>query len=438
MVKSLLARPDITLTIDRNGLIRTAVASATLQDENLDTWRGRPWTETIEAPADIVAGPSADAEKWPLSFQVQQRLPSGRQLPIEFTAVSLGGGRFTAIGKNLQAMSDLQGRLLAEQTAREQDHWKIREIETRYRLLFDSSTEAVLLVRLGSLKIAEANFAANRMLGLEPGVEMLPRLQPRDRKPLEAMLEQVRDQGRAPGMLVHFGSESASWTLRASLMTTELGSYYFFQIAPVGAAVMRELQDSTWNAGAIIDRLPDGFVVVDRHGQIERANHAFLDLIQVGDEAVVARQNLKRWLSEPGADSHILLDLIRKHGSVRGLSTTISGELGASAKVEISAVGNRDDSSDRFGVILRYVTAREAPFQSNDNKLDVAKFVETLNDDAPLDRLVQFATALIERRAIKVALSNSDGNRTMAAKRLGLSRQSLHAKLNKYGKDDTL
>ena len=75
--------------------------------------------------------------------QVTQRFPSGLELPIEYTTVRLGGqAGLIAIGKNLQAVAELQSRLIAAQHAREQDYWKLREIETRSRLLFDASNEA--------------------------------------------------------------------------------------------------------------------------------------------------------------------------------------------------------------------------------------------------------------------------------------------------------
>ena len=66
---------------------------------------------------------------------------------MEYTAVRLGGDAgLLAIGKSLQAVAELQSRLVAAQQAMERDYWKLREIETRYRVLFDASNEAVLLV----------------------------------------------------------------------------------------------------------------------------------------------------------------------------------------------------------------------------------------------------------------------------------------------------
>ncbi|MFC7689779.1 PAS domain-containing protein [Paeniroseomonas aquatica] len=103
----------------------------------------------------------------------------------------------------------MQARLIAAQQAREQDYWKLREIETRSRLLFDASSEAVLLVRADTLKIVEANPAAIRALGMAPGWEFLREVAPRDQEALQNMLQRARKHGRVPGILIHVGADQA-------------------------------------------------------------------------------------------------------------------------------------------------------------------------------------------------------------------------------------
>jgi len=426
-----ITRPDITLTIDPNGVIQSVSPSETLAEESLEQWRGRPWGETVDPTVGAMVaklmkdgGGSGDLS----CFKVLQTLPSGREVPIEYTTISLGKrAGFVAIGRNLQVISDLQARLNLAQQARERDYWKIREIETRYRLLFEASNEIVVLVRVANLRIVEANLAATRALGLLPGAEFFPDLLARDRKSFDAMLDAVRAHGRAPGIVLHLGPGADPWSLRASLMNTDGGSFYLFQIASVGAAGTPVLQDP-YPAESIIQRLPDGFAVVDGGGLIRRANHTFLDLVQMGEEAAVLGQPMKRWLSRPGADLAALLALVQSQGSVRMLTTTLYGELGANTDVEVSAVGNRDIRPDYIGLILRDVTARARADAAQGGDLTPSLGEETFS----LERLVKIATEAIERRTIKAALERSEGSRTIAARKLGLSRQSLHTKLNKY------
>jgi DNA-binding NtrC family response regulator len=53
----------------------------------------------------------------------------------------------------------------------------------------------------------------------------------------------------------------------------------------------------------------------------------------------------------------------------------------------------------------------------------------------PLEAVVRASVETIEIRYIEEALAKHVGNRTLAAKYLGLSRQTLHVKLNKYKLD---
>ena len=52
--------------------------------------------------------------------------------------------------------------------------------------------------------------------------------------------------------------------------------------------------------------------------------------------------------------------------------------------------------------------------------------------------IVEASVEAIERRAIEEALGEAQGNRTLAARYLGLSRQTLHVKLKKYKLDRRL
>src|SRR5579863_2751213 len=182
-------RPDITLTLDRDGVIRDVAPSAALESEALDRWRGRPWGETL--PPDLLERfEKAVSTKMKggelLRFRTLQQLPSGRELPVEYTTVSLGrNAGFIVIGRNLENVSDLQTRLVDAQKAREQDFWRLREIEQRYRAVLDATDEAMALVRASNRRVVETNVRATRALGLLPGAELFPDLSARDRKAFE-------------------------------------------------------------------------------------------------------------------------------------------------------------------------------------------------------------------------------------------------------------
>jgi transcriptional regulator PpsR len=369
--------------------------------------------------------------------QVTQRFPSGLELPIEYTTIRLGNkAGLIAVGKNLQAVAELQSRLLATQHAREQDYWKLRDIETRSRLLFDATNEAVLLLRADTLRVAEANPAAIRALGVAPGWEFLREVAPADHDSFKAMLVRVRQQGRAPGILIRLGALDEPWIVRASMMSADPGPMLLLQLAHAGTEPAARRQDGL-PLDDLIERLPDGFVTLDRRGVIRRSNRAFLDMAEVGGEGAVLGKPLDRWLSRPGATLAVLLANLHRHGAVRRFATAIHGELGTELEVEVSAAGNSDSEPKHFGVLLRDVTRRAAaPDAIDPDRLSAAlKSLASQIGRTPLLDLVRATAATVERHCILAALELSDGNRTAAAETLGLSRQSLYAKLNRYGFD---
>ncbi len=429
-------RPDITLTLDRDGVIRDVAPSATLESEDIEDWCGRPWGETMppELVGRVAQAMSATRESGEsLRFRVRQMLPSGRELPVEYTTVSLGkNGGFVAIGRNLQAVSDLQTRLVDALKAREQDFWRLREIERRYRAVLDAADDPVALVRASNRRVVEANVQAVRELGLLPGAEFFPDLSPRDRKAFDAALALAGSQGRAPNIVLHL-PDASQWSLRASLVVSDSDAFYLLQMSALGAAPDSDPEPVSLEQ--ILHRLPDAFLVVDRDGHVVKANPTFLDLAQVGDESAALGQNLRRWLPHSGEDFAVIVDLVRRHGSVRTLRCRLAGDLGAVTPVEISAVGDVTPHPRTFGLLMRDVSPREGRPQ-HDSDFGLGDFASglTLPKDS-LEDIVEASVETIERRSIVEALAKRSGNRTLAARYLGLSRQTLHVKLKKYKLD---
>ncbi len=441
-----VAQPDVTLLLDLDGVIREASFSSAMPEGGADSWLGRPWGDTVaDVGGDKVRRMIDDAVKSGVSAfrQITQRFPSGAEIPMEYTTLLLGGkAGLMAIGKNLQAVAELQSHLIAAQQTMERDYWKLREVETRYRLLFETSNEAVVLVRESNLRIIEANPAALEALGLGrrssedvAGREILPELPPQERDALHAMLLRVREQGKAPGIVVHLGPDRNAWIVRASLIASEPGPIFLLQLSPAGQPSLNPRQIDAVPLEDMLDRLPDGFLVVDRKGVIQRANRAFLDLVEVGAKGSVIGEQLARWVWRPGADVQVLLANVFRHRVVRMFCTTIHGELGNEAQVEIAAAGSSDVEPLHVGLIIRDIGRRlQSPIDDKRLLATIGSFTEQIGKTS-LRKLVDETTGVVERHHIKAALELSNGNRTAAAEILGLSRQSLYAKLNRYGID---
>ena len=427
----------MTLTLDIDGVIRSASLANTVASEVVDKWVGQAWVNTVaEFGGEAVRGMVADARALGVSDfrHITQRFPSGLELKVEYHTVRLGGqAGLVAVGRSLQAVADVQARMMVSQQAREQDAWKLRELETRNRLLFDSSDDPILLVRLADYSVIEANPAAVRTGVLDSGGHFPGAIARQDLEAFTTMMAQVRDQGRAQGIVVHIGAAAAPFLLRASRASAELDTVLLLRMSPA--------QAPAWRGAALLDELvehmPDGFALVDAAGLLRRANRAFLDLVQIAAPAAALGEPIARWMATPGADAETLLELTARQGVVRNFTTALHGELGAVATVEVSAVLHRE--TRQFGLLLHDITRRRdgakpraaAPEAVTPSLAPLAQLSDQIGR-TPLMQLVRETSDLIEQHCIVAALARVDGNRTAAAGLLGLSRQSLYGKLAKH------
>ncbi len=432
------AQPDVTLVLDDAGVIRKATLSNSVSEEGVGAWLGRPWMETAGLGGGEVQQIVDDARESGISAfrQVLQRFPSGLELPMEYTTIRMGGtdAGLLAMGKNLKAVAELQARLITAQQATKQECWKLRDVETRYRLLFDASTEAVLMISAEDFRVVAANLAAVRSLHLAPGWDFLEGLATAEREAFLAMLRQVREHGRAPGTMLRLGPQREACTVRATPMASEPGLRHLLHITPIGVPAVAVLPRAVLSVDMLVDRLPDAFVALNGTGMVLRANRAFLDLIQVAAEGAAVGENLGRWLLEPSCDAAALLALLQHNRSVRLLPMVITGDLGTATQVEVSAAGSTDAHSAYYGVMLRDVSRRAAN-PPGDHLSAVLDSVIQQVGRTPLLQVVRETSDAVERHFIQEALRQVDGNRTAAAEILGLSRQSLHTKLNRYAAD---
>ncbi len=433
-------QPDVTLLLDLEGVIREATLSRALSDEAVQGWLGKRWNDTIaDTAGDRVERIVEDARNSGVSAfrQLTQRFPSGLELPMEYTTVLLGGrAGLLAIGKSLQPVAELQARLISAQQKMERDYWKLRDVETKYRLLFESSHEPVVLLNANTLRIVEANPAAVKAIGLEStsvvGRALLSEIAATDRDAFQAMLLRVREHGKAPGIMIRFGHDQKPWQVRGSLMSPEPGPV-MLQLSPGWTGHAPAVQVEPISIEELIERIPDAFVVLDKDGVIRRSNRAFLDLVEVGAKGSIVGERLTRWLWRAGADLTVLLANVARHGSIRLFTTTIQGELGTSTEVEISAAGNSDVDPPYLGVLIRDI-GRRIGGSSEDSGLrsELGAISERIGK-TPLRKLVKDTVGVVERHYVSSALQLANDNRTVAAELLGLSRQSLYAKLNRYG-----
>jgi transcriptional regulator PpsR len=446
-----VALPDLMLVLDTEGIIRDATLSDVFAAEDVAAWIGSPWADTVsEADSEYLRCMIDDAAHTGVSAfrNVRQRFPSGLELPIEYTTIRLGGPPgILAIGRNLRAVVELQSRLVEAQQALERDYWKLREVETRYRWLFNSSRDAVLLLKASTLAVIELNPAAAQALGGsvsqvkgQADARFPDALMPKEREVFEGMIQRIRERGKAPGVQLRLGKGQTPWLVRASLVTAGQEEVLLVQLAPPAAVQAGADTTDPVHIEALIEGGPDGFVVIDHQGAILHANRAFLDLVQMGTESSVLGEPLGRWLGRPGADLTVLLANVQRLGAVRLFSTVLHAELGSEVEAEISASGQFGKAGAKnegaVAVFIRDVSPRLAVGSPTKGVNGLMESLTKQIGKTTLRKLVDDTIAVVEQRYIEAALDLTGGNRTAAAELLGLSRQSLYVKLSRYGLEE--
>lgn len=434
---------DVTLRVNADGIIDDAAFGVALAAESPRSWVGRPWVDTVTvATRPKIQRLVSDARASGVSGfrQVNHTMPSGSEVPVEYSVVRVDeGGGLIAVGRSLLVVSDLQQRLVSAQQALERDHWRLRDIETRYRLLFHRSPEAIVVLDSSDLRIVDSNPVAEDLLQAA-GESGSPRtfdrcFDPSDRSRVRSHLFRARDTGRASPILVRVAGHSEPFELRAALMSGDadpLLLVHLGQGGPTAAPAEGEV-----DLGELFDRIPDAMVFIAGDGEVLRVNRRFLTLVELRAPEEAVGENLSRWLGRPGADLTVLQSMIRRYGSVNLFSTHMLGEFGASTEVEISAVAVGDDPS-RFALLLRDVGRRLGEHRPPSREL--AGALEGLSREigkTSLKALVSRTVELVESQLIADALEMTEGNRTAAAELLGLSRQGLYTKLARYGLDSS-
>lgn len=447
VAKMITAASDIAVIVDGQGIVRdVALGSDELTVEGHDKWLGQPWIETVTVesrPKLEALLREAAANTSSRGRQINYPTRAGADVPVMYSAVPLGPkGSVVAVGRDLQAMSAMQLRLVEAQQAMERDYARLRQTETRYRLLFQVTAEAVLIVDASNLKIVEVNPAAARLLGKSAkrlvGEPIADSFSSGAGQELQGLFATVRAAGRAEPIEVGAAKGDKTLLVSASQFRQEATTNFLVRLSPPGAAgASEDADEAKARLSAVIEKLPDGFVVTNPNGEVLAANRAFIEMVQAASETQVCGESLERWLGRPGVDMRVLLSNLREHDEVRLFATTLRGEHAGATEVEISAVAVPDGDQPCIGFSVRDIGRRLTTHPTSQRGLP--RSVEQLTElvgRMDLKDIVRETTDVIERMCIEAALELTGDNRVSAAEMLGVSRQSLYVKLRRYGLGD--
>lgn len=434
------AASDIAIVLDREGVVQDlSVSSDDLVRSGLGDWRGQAWIDTVDVNSrakvsDMLKDASAgQPSRW---REINHPGEHGATVPVRYFA--LGGasdGRVIVIGRDLQASAVLQQRLLQVQQSVERDYLRLRQAESRYRLLFQSASEAVLILDAATRRIKEANPAVCRLTGLTDatvaGQSFLALLDPASVEVASRLLNAATSVSTPEPVPVVL-TDGTPCLLAASMFRQDRSASLLVRLMtdqPVTTA-----SDSLATLSAVLDRISDAFVVTDTDLRILTVNPAFLELTHLPSREEAARLSLDQFLGRPQIDLKIMLSQLKEHGTLRNFATVLRAGFGEMEEVEVSAVVVPDDVQSTYGFSIRNVARRLAPAQAQGTVLPQSiEQLTQLIGRVPMKEIVRESTDLIEKLCIEAALNLTSDNRASAADVLGLSRQSLYSKLRRYG-----
>ncbi len=432
------AAGDLVLILDDKGVVVDfALASHELAIDGSDTWIGRHWLDivTIESRSKVEDMLSAVTSARPSRWRQVNHPTAMGDVPIRYWALPSGNnGHTIAIGRDLRGNAVLQQRLLQAQQSLERDYLRLRQAESRYRMLFERAADAILVVDADSRRIREANPAANRVLGAHEGSLVgRPLVSVADPSAHEALMLYLGAVSAAdqPPMALALPAGRGSVVVSASIFRQDQASYFLIRIDGGGGA--REAQGDAQMVD-VMNRMPDAFVLADSDMSVIVANTAFIDLTHMASVERVRGTPLGAYLGRAGIDLDLIVGQVREHGAARSIATIIRAADGEQEEVEVSAVSAPGPTGEIYGFSIRAVArrSRDLPPAERDLPRSVEQLTELVGRMSLKD-IVRESTDLIERLCIEAALQYTSDNRASAAEILGVSRQSLYSKLHRHG-----
>jgi len=429
---------DIALVVDQHGVIEeVALGDALDEHEGWDALVGQRWIDTLmkdsRGKVEQLLREASDSTTT-RGRELNQIVEGLGEIPFRFSGAALADGRAVVLGRDLRPLAQLQQRMVSAQQAMELEYGRLRQADTRYRVLFHVCSEGVLVAQAKNRRIVEANPAAGAFLGESPadlsGRTIDDLFETSSRTKVQGLVAAVEAGAETDTQLVPLGQRDRELVATASMFRQSGSTLLLFRFWPVGANAPGGMRTSRMLAA--LEAMPDGFVVTTESGDILSSNGSFCEMVQRATEKQVVGQRLDRWLGRPGVDLNIILTNVREHGVLRNFATIVRGDFGAPQEAVVTAVSALDGSVPCLGFSIRPVSSRISAIPTSSLLPRSVDQLRELVGRVSLKEIVRESTDLIERLCIEAALDVSGNNRAAAAQLLGLSRQGLYSKLRRH------
>jgi transcriptional regulator PpsR len=357
--------------------------------------------------------------------------------PVRYSFHRIGpDGAILLLGRDLRPIAEMQQQLVEAQLSLERDYETQREFDTRFRVLMESTSEAIVFVSVLTGEITEANSAAVALV----------------ERPLENLIgNQISGcfEGRKRGDMVESLASQAisdvnkqtTADLRGNGITVTIFPTLFraagerillCRLIPKDDSKARS-DDLSRNLQALYADGPEAMVFTSEAGDVLSANDAFLDLIDVAHDINVRGRSFSEYLQRGSVDFKVMAENATRAGRMRNYATKLAGEYGSPRAVEVSVTKLTAGPHNIFAFVMRDANRTEAtqtrPHPNSDESM---RSVAELVGSATLKDIVAETTNVVEKMCIETAVKLTMNNRVAAAEMLGLSRQSLYVKLRKF------
>jgi transcriptional regulator PpsR len=358
--------------------------------------------------------------------------------PIQYSLTLLDAdGTFIMAGRDLRALAEVQQQLVHAQLALERDYEAQREVETRYRVVLEVNDSPVVIISMSTGKIVDMNGAAAQLIGA-PRADLLQTSAAQEfegRRRGEFLDNLVKVSGAAE-------VDPVELTIRRTRQRVQVrptlfrasGDRLLLCRIDLTERAKAESDDLENAMGRLFQSGVDAIVFMDGEGKIKAANEAFLNLTDGSSLSAVVDRSFADFLSRGTIDLRVILDNVKRVGSLRHFATRLNTDYSGTVSVELSATLLQDKGRTTVALMIRDAIAAESmrlpgALAGNEGLRNVMQLVgySTLKD------IVAETTEIIERMCIETALELTRNNRVAAAELLSLSRQSLYVKLRKFG-----
>jgi transcriptional regulator PpsR len=433
---------DIALVIDPDGFIRKVAQGSAPLTRAADDWVGKAFVDTVTSGTrDKIQQMLAEVGNQGVSRRREVNLPGaeGLDIPVAFAAIRLGEhGPVLAVGRDLRAIAAIQQRFIDAQQELEREYWQQRQAESRYRMLFQVATDAVMVIDAASLTFIEANRAAAQLLGLSPeqlaGRPATEGIDPASRPAVDELLLTARTSGRPAELRARLANRpgTAIDISATPFRATVDGASVLLLLVRARAA---ETQAPDANRLAdLVERTPDAVVITDSVGRIQMANPAFVLLCpQITTEQQLRGRGLPEVLGDPSHRLATLVSEVRQQGIASQVRLPI-GPTTTPVDVEISAT--LLDEGDQ--VCLGF-TFRRHELSGPHGLRHVDELVQAVEQLAgqlgrvSLPELMQEVTYAAELHLIRLALARTQGHAEATADWLGITPDSLALRARRHG-----